>query len=139
MPSLCFTGVNMVLFYLYQFRFFQNSSNTSTMENFGMIQLINATAVPSSSSESSLDIQFGSYEWPAWLHPAAVFLLFIALVRIDAIFLSFSCLSSSIFRAFSTTKFQRTHARFLARGLFRVRMFAVWLYHALQAPAQLRR
>ena len=80
-PALCFVAINILLFYLYQMSFFQTASNVNVSQLFGMFQLVNCTS-PSNSTSQSLNLHLGVFDWPAWVHPGMVFLLFIALVSL---------------------------------------------------------
>jgi hypothetical protein len=76
--ALAFTGFNMVIFYLFQFDFFQNASDLQTAQLFGLINLINTTDI--SSRPEPLSLHAGSYSWPSWVHPFAIFFLYVVLV-----------------------------------------------------------
>jgi hypothetical protein len=76
---MAYTSINMVLFYLFQFDFFQNSANLNNARLFGLINLVNTTDI--SSQHAPIELHLGHFSWPSWIHPFAVLSLYIVLVR----------------------------------------------------------
>jgi hypothetical protein len=77
-PLLVYTAANMMLFYLYQIEFFQNSASVSTAQLFGLVSLVDCSVV--SQDADNLALHLGNFTWPAWLHPISILMLYFVLV-----------------------------------------------------------